>query len=74
VNGIHNSVTPVLPMNLFVRSSENRWSECLSKYCSRCFSIGVAVVCLGLVVTYKSVVQLLFQAAAACLLLVAVLL
>jgi len=39
-------------------------------YCN--VSIDVAIACLGLVVTYKSVVQLLFRAAAACLPLVAV--
>jgi len=50
-----------------------RWSERLNKYSSRCYSIDVAVACSGLVVSYKSVLQLLFRAAAACLLSVAVL-
>ena len=45
----------------------------MSKSCSLCFSIEVDVEWLGLVVTYKSDAQLLFQAAAACSTLVAVL-
>jgi len=35
---------------------------------SQCFSVDLAVACLGLVVSYKSVVRLLLRAAAACLL------
>jgi len=35
------------------------WSKRLSKQSSRCFSMKVAVACLGLVVSYKKCVQLL---------------
>jgi len=40
-------------------------NECLNIHTSRCFSAALAVACLGLIVPYKCVVQLLFWAAAA---------